>query len=242
MKEDIDRLYGLIERLKGICCHRLGFNNWLDITLDHCHGRLPYWKECRRGIYLFFDPDEKRADGNTYRVVRVGTHSIKSSVGYATLWGRLKQHKGNKAGGGSHWCSIFRDLVGNALGNRDHNAPNCWKDPSVTYKDAKEIEKPHEKRVSEYIRLLPFVIIKVDPNPDPENHRKYLETNLIALLSNINRKAATPACVDEPSVDWLGRYAGNSKVVESGMWNSMDVKSQYDPGFFDLFEHYIDRM
>ncbi|NMC44951.1 MAG: hypothetical protein GYA46_13615 [candidate division Zixibacteria bacterium] len=241
MKEDVDRLYEMIERLKGICCQRFAISNWMDLTLEHCHGRQPYWKECRRGIYLFFDPYEMRSDGVTHRVVRVGTHSIKNGVGFATLWGRLKQHKGNEAGGGSHWCSIFRDLVGTALGNRDHNAPECWTDPSVIYKEVKEIEIPHEKRVSEYIRPLPFVIIKVDPHPDPDNHRKYLETNLIALLSNFNGRVATPACTDEPSATWLGRYAGNPKVVESGMWNSMDIKTHYDPDFFNLLEHYIDR-
>lgn len=242
MKEDVDRLYEMIERLKGICCQRFAINNWMDLTLEHCHGRQPYWKECRRGIYLFFDRNEKRADGVSHRVVRVGTHAIKSNRGNSTLWGRLKQHKGTDRGGGNHGGSIFRHLVGNALGNRDGNLPSSWELEIFTSAEEKTAEAQHEIRVSAYIRELPFLIIRTDPDPDPNNHRKYLETNMIALLSNINRRSAVPPCAEEPSTAWLGRFAANQKIGESGMWNSRDVKTQYDPGFFGLLEHYIDRM
>ncbi len=241
MHNDIDRLYGLIERLKRICCKRLEVDDWPDLTLARCHGGQPYWKQCQRGIYLFFDPNEKRSDGVTHRVVRVGTHAIKSNRGNTTLWGRLKQHKGTDMGGGNHGGSIFRHVVGNALGNRDGNLPPSWELEKFTSEEEKAAEAQHEIRVSAYIKGLPFLIIKIDPDPDPDNHRKYLETNLIALLSNINRISAVPPYADEPSAAWLGRFAANQKIGKSGMWNSRDVDVLYDPKFFDLLEWYVEQ-
>ena len=64
----------------------------------------------KRGVYFFFKPGETRRDG-TPRVVRVGTHALKTGSG-TSLWDRLSKHRGNLAGrspgAGNHRGSIFR--------------------------------------------------------------------------------------------------------------------------------------
>src|SRR3546814_7804821 len=68
-----------------------------------------------RGVYFFFEPGEHRSDsGDGQRVVRVGTHGLKSGAA-STLHGRLRQHRGKRDGGGNHRGSIFRLLTGDAL-------------------------------------------------------------------------------------------------------------------------------
>ena len=52
----------------------------------------------RHGVYFFYEPGETRADG-TDRVVRVGTHAL-TATSQATLWGRLRQHRG-------HWPAVI---------------------------------------------------------------------------------------------------------------------------------------
>ena len=75
--------------------------------LRDCHGS-DGWPQ--RGVYFFFEPGEVRADGSD-RVVRVGTHAL-TATSQATLWGRLRQHRGRLAGlhpgGGNHRASVFR--------------------------------------------------------------------------------------------------------------------------------------
>lgn len=75
--------------------------------LRDCHGS-DGWPQ--HGVYFFFEPGEVRADGSD-RVVRVGTHAL-TATSQATLWGRLRQHRGHLAGlhpgGGNHRASVFR--------------------------------------------------------------------------------------------------------------------------------------
>ncbi len=101
MQADISKLYGMIEKLKDKCCHSFDLADWKELTLGNCSGRHKSWIYYRRGIYFFFDTQEKRTDGSL-RVVRVGTHAIKTGESKSTLWGRLKQHKGNNNSGGNH--------------------------------------------------------------------------------------------------------------------------------------------
>lgn len=86
--------------------------------LRECHGS-DGWPQ--HGVYFFFEPGEARADGSG-RVVRVGTHAL-TATSQATLWGRLRQHRGHltgrHAGGGNHRASVFRRHVGAALIIRD---------------------------------------------------------------------------------------------------------------------------
>jgi hypothetical protein len=83
----------------------------------------------RGGAYTSFSRwGEARSDtGDGMRVVRVGTDALKPNAG-ATLWGRLRQHRGSlKTGGGNHRASIFRLLVGTAIGRIwGDNSPITW--------------------------------------------------------------------------------------------------------------------
>jgi hypothetical protein len=239
MRDDIYKLYELIEKLKATCCERFHVTQWLDITLSNIGGRQPYWNECRKGLYLFFDNREKCADGNTPRIVRIGTHGIKKAESKSTLWGRLKQHKGNeKNGRGNHRGSIFRLLVGEALINRDSNGPVSWGIGSSAPNDTRQQEIEHEIKVSAYIKELPFLVIKIDNRDD----RKFLEDNLIALLSNINRRQSDPPCPDDPSRHWLGRHSCRPLVRSSGLWNNQGVQDTNDPNFLELLAKYIGEM
>ncbi len=54
----------------------------------------------KRGVYFFREPGENRKDtGAGPRIVRAGTHALKSGSG-TKLWTRLSQHKGQQATGG----------------------------------------------------------------------------------------------------------------------------------------------
>jgi hypothetical protein len=171
--------------------------------------------------------------------VRIGTHGVKKSEGKSTLWGRLKQHKGNdKDGGGNHRGSIFRLLVGEALINRDSNGPATWGIDSSAPKEIRQKETEHEIKVSAYIRELPFLVIKIDN----KGNRKFLECNLIALLSNINRRKTKPPCPDEPSDNWLGRHSCRPLVRNSGLWNNQGVQGIFDPNSLELLEKCIGEM
>ncbi len=88
-------------------------------------------RDCRAGdcpaggVYFFFEDGEVRGDGSS-RVVRVGTHAL-TATSKATLWGRLRQHRGHLAGrdpgSGNHRASVFRRHVGAALIQRDGQPP-----------------------------------------------------------------------------------------------------------------------
>ena len=83
-------------------------------TLADCHGRMN-WPT--HGVYFFFEAGELRRSrsGEGLRVVRVGTHTLKSGS-RRTLWNRLSEHRGPASRlGGDHRASIFRELLGLAL-------------------------------------------------------------------------------------------------------------------------------
>ena len=81
-----------------------------------------------RGVYFFYENGEPRSGtGIGPRVVRIGTHGLKTGS-RSTLWGRLAQHRGGaRSGLGNHRGSIFRLLVGIALANRSSiPLPESW--------------------------------------------------------------------------------------------------------------------
>ena len=71
----------------------------------------------RQGVYFFYEDGELHPD-NSRRIVRVGTHAL-TADGQATLWGRLRQHRGSHDGRGNHRASVFRRHVGAALIRRE---------------------------------------------------------------------------------------------------------------------------
>jgi len=215
-------------------CERLGD----PMTLASCHGRLN-WPS--RGVYFFFEDGEFRSDsGKGPRVVRVGTHALKSGSS-TTLWKRLSQHAGSRrTGGGNHRGSIFRLLIGEALKRRNgQEEPKSWgigghpaqaaERLGLTADMVRSIEDPLEAAVSCYMENLPFLFVSVEDDAGPNSLRGMIERNSIALLSNYSREP-----IDTPSAHWLGGLSGRERVRASGLWNNNHVDEQYDPGFVKI--------
>ena len=193
-----------------------------------------------RGVYFFFEPGETRFRSDELRVVRVGTHAV-SRGSRTSLWDRLRAHRGSLsgsyAGGGNHRGSIFRLHVGTAFLRKrglEDEYPT-WSVGSSTSRDIRFKEHRVEMLVSQHIRSMPFLWLKVDDTPGPNSERAYLERNSIALLSNFNR-IKSGLSVDPPSENWLGKWCRNEYVRKSGLWNVEHVTE----AFVDL--HFLDRL
>ncbi|MBD9529810.1 hypothetical protein IB235_23735 [Paracoccus sp. PAR01] len=190
-----------------------------------------------RGVYFFFEPGETFPTGS--RVTRIGTHALNTGS-RTTLWHRLSQHRGTRSPfGGNHRGSIFRLLVGEALMRRDPELfVESWgmkKAPADS--DAKQREKAHEARVSDYLGGTSVLALPINDAPGPDNRRGFLERNAIALLS---QQALSPeACI---SGSWLGLHSGRERVRRSGLWNNRHVNERHDPAFLDVMEHLIDEI
>ena len=219
--------------------------------LADCDGRL-VWPE--RGVYFFFESGERRSlSGDGDRVVRVGTHALKTAS-QSTLWKRLGQHRGRASTGvGSHRTSVFRGLVGRALAARgDCDLPPTWRsannDPrtksGTTSKVARRFgltraqvsanEADLERRVSVYIGRMPFLWLSIPDAAGPDSARGRIERGAIGLLSRYTAPAADP-----PSANWLGDHSDRERIRESGLWNSNHVDEPYDPAFLDEMERLI---
>lgn len=180
--------------------------------LSECHGRLP-WPS--HGVYLFLEDGEVREDGQTARIVRVGTHAL-TARSQTTLWQRLAQHRGSvggaNPGGGNHRGSIFRLHVGTALIDRDgwQTAAASWGKGSRASREVRDREAALEQAVSKHIGAMPLLWLAV-PERD---ERATIERDLIALLSNAARDP-----LDQASPRWLGQHADRDAIRESGLWN-----------------------
>ena len=203
--------------------------------LSECTGR-DGWP--LRGVYFFQEAGEQRAEtGTGLRIVRVGTHALKTGS-KATLWKRLYQHKGQvKSGGGNHRGSIFRLLVGAALIKRGGHQCASWEEGDSAPKDTITAELPMERLVTEAIGRMPFLYLPVDDAARPASLRGVIERNAIALLSNYGKPA-----IDAPSQSWLGQHCPKEKVCSSGLWNQNHVDEAYDPSFLDDFREQIASM
>jgi len=215
---DLTRFYAIVEALSA----KSGGTR----LLSESTGRMG-WPV--RGVYFFQEPGESRADtGSGPRIVRVGTHALKTGS-HTTLWNRLSQHRGPaKTGGGNHRGSIFRLIVGTALMDLDGHICPTWGQGSSAPKDIREKEQPLEQLVSKTIGEMPFLWLEIADEPGPDSLRGYIERNTIALLSNYNKLPA-----DAASSQWLGRHCNREKVRNSGIWNQNHVDEVYDPAFLD---------
>jgi hypothetical protein len=231
-RNDLARLYELLGELE----RNLGGVR----TLGESSARLQ-WPG--RGVYFFFEAGEERTDsGRGPRVVRVGTHALKSGSN-TTLWKRLSQHRGTlKSGRGNHRGSIFRLLIGEAMMRRDAaDVPASWGrggDPGTaavqlgrTAEEVRHGEYELEAAVSAHICRMPFVWLAIDDVPGAESARGYFERNSIALLSNFEKPE-----LDAPSAAWLGQHSGRERVRRSGLWNNNHVDEQYEPALLDELE------
>jgi len=158
-------------------------------------------------------------------------------------------HKGNvggrNPGGGNHRGSVFRKHVGIAMLGKDleleekkwtEEIRRTWGEGSSAAREIREVEAPLERAVSDYIRAMPFIWLEIVDEPGPNNRREYIERNAIALLSNYCRKHNP---IDKPSENWLGKWAKNEKVRESGLWNSDHVDRDCDDQFLDTLRSLI---
>jgi hypothetical protein len=186
------------------------------------------------GVYFFFEPGEVRADGRA-RVVRVGAHAL-TATSKATLWGRLRQHRGHLGGrhpgGGNHRASVFRRHVGAALirrGNLPSGLLDSWLNRHGPQPGWKAQEEQIELAVSRHIQAMPFLWLAVPGRAD----RSYIERNSIALTSHL---AQGP---DPPSPRWLGRHADRTEIHESGLWNVDHVHHHCDTSFPGLLDQLI---
>ena len=167
----------------------------------------------------------------------VGTHAL-TAASRATLWGRLRQHRGHIAGshpgGGNHRASVFRRHVGAALIRRDQRGRellDSWLDRHGPTPGFAAQEAHIEQAVSRHIATMPFLWLAV---PDAAG-RGFIERNSIALTSRLAQG------LDTPSANWLGHHADRPEISSSGLWNVEHVRHRCEPGFLDLFEQPGDR-
>jgi hypothetical protein len=225
---DLDRLYHLFEILEK---RVMGMRR-----LQSCTGHMN-WPD--RGVYFFFATNETQEDTDYLRLTRIGTHEASFGTD-ASLWRRLRTHRGPKKGpyqgGGNHRDSIFRKHVGEAMIQQDdlHTDHPHWGKSARIPDEKRYAEQDHEKRVSNYIRNLPFLWVKVDDQPGPKSDRKYIKQNAIALVSNYQKKS-----IDQRNEDWLGNDSSCRKIRNSGLWNINHIDDQYEPAFLDRLDKAI---
>ena len=228
-RSDLDRLYDLLDRLDA----RVGGTQ----RLGNCTGYLD-WPD--RGVYFFFAEDETRDSTDQFRLTRIGTHAVSTGSG-TSLWNRLRTHRGANSGtyedGGNHRGSVFRKRVGEAMIERGglHDEYPHWGEGSSADRERRLAELDHERRVSEYIRDLPFLCVDVDDEPSPQSDRAYIERNAIALVSNYQKDP-----LDRRSDDWLGSDSPRSEIRNSGLWNINHVGEQHEKAFLDRLEEAIE--
>lgn len=219
---DVSRLYDCLGRLEeGLRGKRL---------LSDCSGRQQ-WPLA--GIYVFFEPGERRTDGSELRVVRVGTHRV-SRGSKATLWNRLRTHRGTSDGSGNHRSSIFRLHVGAALAARQPSlSVPSWGLGQTGDVDTRQAEEALEKAVSKHIGAMSILWLPIEDESSAASDRAYLERNLIGLL--VGRSGPS----DAPSHDWLGRWSPEEGIKISGLWNLdfLDYPSSSD--FIEVLSEYV---
>lgn len=189
-----------------------------------------------RGIYFFFEEGEVRMTSPfQHRVVRVGTHAV-SQGSKATLWNRLRTHRGGAEGQGNHRGSIFRLHVGESLIRRGELEPifSTWGKGQSAPADVRLLEEEIELEVSEYIGEMQVAWLEVPDEASADSDRGYLERNFISLLTG------PTGPLDLPSSQWLGRWSTREAVANSGLWNVNHVYETYDPAALDVFEQYIE--
>jgi len=188
-----------------------------------------------KGVYFFFEAGEVRAnDKSILRVIRVGTHAV-SKGSKASLWQRIKTHKGTINGRGNHRGSIFRLHVGNSILNKTNRLkffPSWGIGQTGTTKD-RQIEESIEKEVSSYISNLKLLWVEINDASGPQSDRAFIEKNAIALLT------ANKPTKDLPATNWIGKFSPKECIRDTGLWNINYVGGDYDPSFIEIFTTYV---
>ena len=221
-ENDLDRLYTAIRNLESA----LGGKR----SLSKSNGQQAWPKS---GVYFFFEPGEYRSGEGEPRVVRVGTHGV-SRRSQATLWNRLRTHRGTSSGLGNHRSSIFRLHVGAALAAKTLNlAVASWGKGQVADAKIRSKEERLERAVSDHIGSMSTIWLAVDDEASPASDRAYLERNLIGLL--VGRVGP----VDLHSSGWLGRFSPDERIRNSGLWNLNFLDYSYSSEFLDVLDEYV---
>ena len=221
-EHDLERLYRAIRLLEsGLGGKRL---------LSKCTGRQ---KWPRSGIYFFFEPGECRSNRTEPRIVRVGTHGV-SRGSRATLWGRLRTHRGTGNGVGNHRSSIFRLHVGAAISARDSNiCVSSWGIGQTADSMIRKKEEQLEQAVSKHVGAMSTLWLAVEDESGPASDRAYLERNVIGLL------VGQSGPVDPPSNEWLGRFSPDKRIRDGGLWNLNFLNYFCSDQFLDVFDEYV---
>ncbi len=219
---DVERLYQTLCRLEsGVCGKRL---------MSECTGQQG-WPNS--GVYFFFEPGEMRTNTEEPRIVRVGTHGV-SRGSKATLWNRLRTHRGTCDGVGNHRSSIFRLHVGAAISARDPNVMVAsWGVGQAADATLRKSEEDLERRVSAHIGAMSVLWLAIEDEASPSSDRAYIERNLIGMLVGKARPA------DPPSPEWLGRFSPNERIRLSGLWNLDFTDYTYSHDCLDVLDEYV---
>jgi hypothetical protein len=222
-EQDIHRFYeGLAKLERGVGERRL---------MGDCTAQKGWPKS---GVYFLFEPGEHRLGSTESRVVRIGTHGV-SRGSKATLWNRLRTHRGTTNGVGNHRSSIFRLHVGAAMAVREPTlVVDSWGVGQNTLLYMREAEARLERNVSAHIGSMHVLWLAIEDEPSPSSDRAYIERNLIGLL--VGRSGP----VDAPSEGWLGMSSPHHRIRKSGLWNLDFIDYAYSPECLDVFEQYVD--
>jgi len=221
-ERDIARLYQILRRLEsGVGGKRL---------MSECTGQQGWPKS---GVYFFFEPGEIRMNALEPRVVRVGTHGV-SCGSKATLWNRLRTHRGTSDGVGNHRSSIFRLHVGAAISARNPDVMVAsWGVGQAADARLRKTEEDLERKVSAHIGAMSVLWLAIEDEASPSSDRAYIERNLIGMLAG----KAGPA--DRPSPGWLGRFSPDKRIRLSGLWNLDFLDYTYSPDSLDVLNEYF---
>jgi Family of unknown function (DUF6884) len=221
-EQDLDRLYCILAKLES----GLGGKR----KMSECNGHQ-HWPQS--GVYLYFEPGEYRSNSNIPRIVRVGTHGV-SRGSKATLWNRLRTHRGASDGTGNHRGSIFRLHVGAAIAAKDPTlARTTWGVGQLVSPDVRKEEEELERAVSKYIGTMSVLWLAIEDDASPASDRAYIERNLIGLL--VGKKGP----IDQPSANWLGRFSPNERIRSSGLWNLDFLDYSYSNKFLEVLDEYV---
>lgn len=221
-KRDINRFYKALHKLES----NLGGKRSMSASTGQ-----QKWPDS--GVYFFFEPGEMRANLESQRVVRVGTHRV-SAGSKAKLWNRLRTHRGTRKGTGKHRSSIFRLHVGNAISKKYPNlAIPSWGIRGTRDKTVLKTEINLERKASSHIGKMGILWLAIEDKAGPASDRAYIERNLIGML------AGKSYPVDPPSANWLGQFNPEERIKLSGLWNLDHLDYPYSPDFLDILEEYV---
>lgn len=168
----------------------------------------PFYSEFipSNGIYIIFERSEF-AHG-VDRVVHIGTHNSQNGL-VDRLCEIFEKENKNR--------SILRKYIGGCILNKlDDSYVNIWCKNTTNLKVKNDLEglinieyeRKIEEEVTKYIiENLSFSVIE----EDNKNKRICIKNELISEISRCEE------C--NQSTNWLGNYAANNKVKNSGLWN-----------------------